>query len=90
MDNELLVMLSKFSVGARPVIGPVNPAKLLKDREYAKRVFEQVDVEGNQELLLISLELQHKLGVFDEKPVPAPTPKQEEIVAAKYLFGARG
>lgn len=90
MDNELLVMLSKFSVSARPVIGPVNPAKLLKDKEYAKRVFEQADAEGGEDLLLISLALQSKLGLFDEKPTPAPEPKLEEVVAAKYLFGARG
>lgn len=90
MDNELLVMLSKFSVTARPVIGAVNPAKLLKDKDYAKRIFEQVDAEGGEDLLLISLALQNKLGVFDEKPAPTPTPKPEEAVAAKYLFGARG
>lgn len=90
MDNELLVMLSKFSVVARPVIGPVNPAKLLKDKDYANRVFEQANVEGGEELLLISLALQNKLGLFDEKPKPAPAPKREEAAAAKYLFGARG
>lgn len=90
MDNELLVMLSKFSVAARKVIGPVNPAKVLKDKEYARRIFEQADAEGDEELLVISLALQHKLGLFDDKPAPAPSPKREEIVVAKYLFGARG
>ena len=90
MDNELLVMLSKFSVAARKVIGPVNPAKILKDKEYARRIFEQTDAEGDEELLVISLALQHKLGLFDDKPAPAPSSKREEIVVAKYLFGARG
>lgn len=90
MDNELLVMLSKFSVAARPVIGAVNPAKLLKDRDYAKHIFEQVDAEGGEDLLLISLALQDKLGVFDEKPSQKPAPKQEEVAPTKYLFGARG
>jgi hypothetical protein len=90
MDNELLVMLSKFSVAARKVIGPVNPAKVLKDQEYARRIFEQADAVGEEELLLISLELQNKLGLLEEKVVPAPPAKREEVVAAKYLFGARG
>lgn len=90
MDNELLVMLSKFSVAARPVIGAVNPAKLLKDKEYADRIFEQVDADGGEDLLLISLALQHKLGVLDKEPTPAPTPKQEAAITPKYLFGARG
>lgn len=57
MDNELLVMLSKFSVAARKVIGPVNPAKVLKDKEYARRIFEQADAERDEELLVISLAL---------------------------------
>ena len=90
MDNELLVMLSKFSVAARPVIGAVNPAKLLKDKEYADRIFEQVDADGGEDLLLISLALQHKLGVFDKEPTPAPKPNQEAAITPKYLFGARG
>lgn len=91
MDNELLVMLSKFSVAARKVIGPVNPAKVVKDQEYAKQVFEQADALGDEELLLVSLELQNKLGLLDQKVVPIATPaKKEEVVAAKYLFGARG
>lgn len=91
MDNELLVLLSKFSVAARKVIGPVNPAKVVKDQEYAKHVFEQADALGDEELLLVSLELQNKLGFLDGKVVPISAPvKKEEEVAAKYLFGARG
>lgn len=91
MDNELLVMLSKFSVAARKVIGPVNPAKVVKDQEYAKQVFEQADALGDEELLLVSLELQNKLGLLDQKVVPISAPaKKEEEAAAKYFFGARG
>lgn len=91
MDNELLVMLSKFSVAARKVIGPVNPAKVVKDQEYARQVFEQADALGDEELLLVSLELQNKLGLLDQKVVPISAPvKKEEAAAAKYLFGARG
>jgi hypothetical protein len=90
MDNELLVLLSKFSVAARKVIGPVNPAKIVKDQAYAKQIFEQADAIGDEDLLLVSLELQNKLGYFDEKVVPISTPKKEEAPAVKYLFGARG
>ncbi len=90
MNNELLVMLSKFSVAARKVIGPVNPAKILKDQDYAKQIFEQADAVGEEELLLISLELQSKLGLLEETVTPTKPAKREEVVAAKYLFGARG
>jgi Skp family chaperone for outer membrane proteins len=90
MDNELLVLLSKFSVAARKVIGPVNPAKIVKDQAYAKQVFEQADAIGEEDLLMVSLELQNKLGYFDEKAISVPTPKKEEPATVKYLFGARG
>lgn len=91
MDNELLVLLSKFSVAARKVVGPVNPAKVVKDQEYAKQVFEQADALGDENLLLVSLELQNKLGLLDQKVAPIAAPiKKEEAAAAKYLFGARG
>ncbi|HEY0562479.1 MAG TPA: hypothetical protein VGD04_04070 [Methylophilus sp.] len=90
MDNALLVLLSKFSVAARPIIGAINPAKVLKDAEYAKKTFELADTQGDEQLLLLSLELQNKLGLLevDIKP-PAPTIK-EEAPSEKYLFGARG
>ncbi|MDO8962693.1 MAG: hypothetical protein Q7V02_11380 [Methylophilus sp.] len=90
MDNELLVLLSKFSVAARKVIGPVNPAKIVKDQAYAKQIFEQADAVGEEDLLLVSLELQNKLGYFDEKVAPISSPKKEEAPTVKYLFGARG
>lgn len=48
MDNQCLVVLSKFSVAARKIIGAVNPAKLIKDPKYATEVFEQVDALGDE------------------------------------------
>jgi len=84
-------MLSKFSVAARKVIGSVNPAKVVKDQEYARQVFEQADALGDEDLLLISLELQNKLGLLDQKIAPiSKSAKKEEAVTDKYLFGARG
>lgn len=86
MDNQCLILLSKFSVAARPIVGAVNSAKMLRDRAYASEIFEQVDAVGNEELILLSLDLQNMLGLLAapaEKPAePAPT--------AKYIFGARG
>lgn len=95
MDNELLILLSKFSVVARTQIGAVNPAKLFKDTAYAEQIFEQVNQSGNEELMLLSLAVQSKLGKLDStsKPTkpeykrPNTTEKPAEI---KYLYGARG
>lgn len=84
MDNQCLVVLSKFSVAARKIIGAVNPAKLIKDRKYATEVFEQVDALGDEELILLSLDLQLLLGLL--------TPSSSEAAPAapgKYMMGAR-
>lgn len=84
MDNQCLVVLSKFSVAARKVIGAVNPAKLIKDRQYATQVFEQIDALGDEELILLSLDLQLLLGLL--------TPHNNDNTPAtsgKYMMGAR-
>lgn len=84
MDNQCLVTLSKFSVAARKVIGAVNPAKLLKDRNYSAEIFEKVDEMGDEELVLLSLDLQNMLGLL------GTAPNQEAAAPEKkYMFGAR-
>ena len=84
MDNQCLVALSKFSVAARKVIGAVNPARLARDRQYAAEVFGHVDEVGDEELILMSLDLQMMLGLLKPITVEAEPETQE-----KYLFGAR-
>lgn len=84
MDNQCLVLLSKFSVTARKTIGAVNPAKLVRDTQYATEIFEQVNELGDEELMLLSLDLQQILGLL--------TPDSEEaapVIQKKYMFGAR-
>ncbi len=84
MDNQCLVVLSKFSVAARKVIGAVNPAKLVRDSQYAADIFDQVDEFGDEALILLSLDLQKMLGLL--------TPVSSEPLAVeekKYMFGAR-
>lgn len=85
MDNQCLVLLSKFSVAARKAIGTINPAKMIRDRHYAIEVFQQVDEIGDEELIMLSLDLQNLLGLLG--------PAINEIAPAeekKYVFGARG
>lgn len=84
MDNQCLVVLSKFSVAARKVIGAVNPAKLLKDRTYSAEVFQKVDAMGDEELILLSLDLQNILGLLE-----ISSGQQPSTVEKKYMFGAR-
>ena len=96
MDNKELVLLSKFSVSARRLIGSVNPAKLLKDCEYSAEVFSRVAELGDEELVLLSLEVQSMLGLMNTD-VPTVKHVADNVVPIKpveenqqkYMFGAR-
>lgn len=88
MDNQCLVLLSKFSVAARKAIGSINSAKMIRDREYAMSVFQQIDDIGDEELLLLSLDLQNMLGLLSLPEIEKTTPR--ESATEKYVFGARG
>jgi hypothetical protein len=95
VDNKTLVLLSKFSVSARKVIGSVNPAKLINDREYCTEIFQKVAEFGDEELIILSLEVQTTLGLVAEtvtgqntaKILSIKPPKADE---EKYIYGARG
>ncbi len=94
MDNSGLVLLSKFSVSARRLIGSVNPAKLIKDSEYSAEVFQKAFEMGDEELIMLSLEVQTMLGLISDTASPASSAKIAPIKAAevpekKYMYGAR-
>lgn len=94
MDSKSLVLLSKFSVSARRLIGSVNPARLLKDSEYSTEIFQKVFELGDEELIMLCLEVQTMLGlispsIVEEKVAKVVTIKPAEVVEKKYMFGAR-
>ncbi len=93
MENRGLVLLSKFSVSARRLIGVVNPAKLIKDSEYSAQIFQKVSEMGDEELILLSLEVQNMLGLMAVSATPAGTKvvsiKPVEAIEQKYMYGAR-
>ncbi|WP_235272731.1 hypothetical protein [Methylotenera versatilis] len=94
MDNKSLVLLSKFSVSARRLIGSVNPAKLIKDSEYSAEVFQKAFELGDEELIMLSLEVQAMLGLIIVSSSAESTAKVTTIKPAaepeqKYMFGAR-
>lgn len=88
MDNQCLVLLSKFSVAARKAVGSINSAKMIRDREYATGIFQQIDEVGDEELLLLSLDLQNMLGLLKMPEIEKAA--KGESVTEKYVFGARG
>ena len=93
MDNKTLVLLSKFSVSARKVIGSVNPAKLINDSGYSTEIFQKVAEFGDEELIILSLEVQTTLGLVAATAAAGNTTKVVPIKPAaeeKYIYGARG
>lgn len=98
MDNQSFIILSKFTVEARKVIGTVNPARLLKDADYSEAVFERVDASDDADLILLSLQLRQQLGLLDigtsgKEAMPELAMEQlsaPTLPAGKYMFGARG
>ncbi|HEY8353744.1 MAG TPA: hypothetical protein VIK69_01860 [Methylophilaceae bacterium] len=95
MDNQSFITLSKFTIEARKVIGTVNPARLLKDADYSEAVFEKVDASDNIELISLSLQLRHELGLLapptqNKEVMPDLTTEQTAPPSGKYLYGARG
>ncbi|HYN54025.1 MAG TPA: hypothetical protein VES38_04910 [Methylotenera sp.] len=94
MENRGLVLLSKFSVSARRLIGVVNPAKLIKDSEYSAQIFQKVSEMGDEELILLSLEVQNMLGLMAVSATPTATKvvsirPLEVVEQKKYMYGAR-
>ncbi len=95
VDNKTLVLLSKFSVSARKVIGSVNPAKLINDNGYSTEIFQKVAEFGDEELIMLSLEVQGILGLVSadlaaENTTKIAAIKPAKAIEEKYMYGVRG
>lgn len=90
MNNETFRLLSKFTVVARKVAGSINPSRIIKDKHYANEVFWKINQIGDEDLIMMSLELQHQLGILTptEEPSMVATPQADEVTQ-KYVFGPR-
>lgn len=94
MDNKTLVLLSKFCVAARKVIGSVNPAKLINESGYSTEIFQKVAEFGDEELIVLSLEVQTTLGLLStvaaENATKIASIKPAKNIEEKYIYGVRG
>jgi hypothetical protein len=90
MNNDLLILLSKFAVAARKVIGPVNPAKIINDRAYANAIFERINAEADETQLVLALDLQNQLGMLGASESKKTTDPASNKTHKKYMFGPRG
>lgn len=90
MNNDLLILLSKFAVAARKVIGPVNPAKIINDKVYASAIFDRINAEADEVLLALALDLQNQLGMLSASESKKTADPAANKTQEKYMFGPRG
>ena len=90
MDNDTMILLARFTIQARKLIGAVDSNLLANDAIYRNSIFQQIDANADEQLLLLSLSLRNELGTLGTaKAVEEPT-KKPDNVTDKYKFGARG
>ncbi len=90
MDNDTMILLARFTIQARKLIGAVDSNLLANDEIYRNSIFQQIDANAEEELLLLSLTLRNKLNTQGTaKSAEEPT-KNSGNVTDKYKFGARG
>lgn len=90
MDNDTIVLLARFTIQARKLIGAIDSNQIANDEVYRNQIFQQIDAKAEEDLLLLSLTLRNKLGTLGaSKPAEAPAPRTDNVTD-KYKFGARG
>jgi hypothetical protein len=90
MDNDTILLLARFTIQARKLIGAIDSNLLANDETYRNSIFQQIDAKAEEELLLLSLTLRNKLGALGKaKVVEEPAPRTDNVTD-KYKFGARG
>lgn len=89
MDNDTIILLARFTIQARKLIGAIDSNMLANDETYRNNIFQQIDAQAEEELLLLSLTLRNKLGSLNKSSVAAE-PVKSDNVTDKYKFGARG
>lgn len=89
MDNDTIVLLARFTIQARKLIGAIDSNMLANDATYRNNIFQQIDAQAEEDLLLLSMTLRSKLENAGKKAVEEPERKPDNVTD-KYKFGARG
>lgn len=90
MNNDTMLILARFTIQARKLIGAIDSNLLANDEAYRNEIFKRIDAEAQEDLLLLSLTLSSKLGaLLTTASTEAPVTQSDNVVD-KYKFGARG
>jgi hypothetical protein len=96
MDNGTLVLLAKFAFQARKLVGSIDLNSFTQDGNYRGQIFQRIDSEASEDLLLLSLQVRSKFGSMNDTVTHMPEPitlKPVDVrldTAPKYMLGARG
>ena len=92
MNEEVFKLLTSVIVKGRKITGPVSSDRMLNDPAYARTIFDRIEQEGDEDLVLLSLRLRDHLGLLAAAPVGDAEPAKDAATAkdpGKYKFGAR-
>lgn len=100
MDEDTFKLLTSFIIKSRKIVGSIDSVKLVNDANYAAEICQKAEQLGDNELVMLSLTLRQKLGLFGNKETQEAVVKNHEILEpnskseisndAKYKLGARG
>lgn len=91
MHEEVFRLLTSVIVKGRRFTGPVSSDRMLNDPAYARTIFDKIEQEGDEELVLLSLRLRDHLGLLGTTAAGAVEPAKDTAGkdSGKYKFGAR-
>jgi hypothetical protein len=90
MDHETMLLMARFSVQARRIVGTVHSNQLVADAEYRNNIFGMIDAQADEGLLMLSIALREKLSVGSQSTAANEALSTPTENPSKYKFGARG
>ncbi len=90
MDNDTMMLLARFTIQARKLVGAIDSNLLITDENYRTSIFQKIDATAEEDLLMLSLALRNKLGALDASQAVEEEPEKTGTSADRYKFGARG
>ena len=91
MEPETFKLLTGVIIKSRKLLGSIDSDKLMHDRQYAHDVFLKIDEKGDEELVMLALQLRERLGLMhaESSGNGAEEPRPKEKTTGKYIYGTR-
>jgi len=89
MDNNALILLARFTFQARKFVDAIDSNQLVNDATYRNNIFQQLDAQADEDLLVLSMQLRSILDRAPAQELPTRTESITPTASGKYKFGAR-